>query len=46
MLSAGVGVDIALGKRAFVDLQYRFGRVFTTDGLNINRAGAGVGIRF
>jgi len=46
MLSAGVGVDVALGKVMFVDLQYRFGRVFTTDGLNINRAGAGVGIRF
>jgi hypothetical protein len=30
-----------------LDLQYRFGRVFTADdGINVNRAGAGIGIRF
>jgi len=46
MVSAGVGVEISLGSMWIADLQYRFGRVFTSDGLNINRAGAGVGIRF
>ena len=46
MVSAGVGFDIAFGRMFYVDLQYRFGRIFTTDGLNINRAGAGVGVRF
>ncbi len=46
MVSGGVGFDIAFGRSFYVDLQYRFGRVFTTDGLNINRAGAGVGVRF
>lgn len=46
MLSVGIGVDWALGKVFVLDLQYRFGRVFTSDGLNINRAGAGFGVRF
>jgi opacity protein-like surface antigen len=46
MLSAGVGLDWLVGKNMIIDLQYRFGRVFTTDGLNINRAGVGVGVRF
>jgi opacity protein-like surface antigen len=46
MLSAGIGFDIALGRTFYVDLQYRFGRVFTTGGLNINRAGVGLGVRF
>lgn len=45
MVSGGIGLDIAFG-RAYVDLQYRFGHVFTTEGININRAGAGVGVRF
>jgi opacity protein-like surface antigen len=45
MVSGGIGLNIAFG-RVFVDLQYRFGHVFTTDGLNIHRAGAGVGVRF
>jgi opacity protein-like surface antigen len=46
MVSAGVGVEILFGRLFIVDLQYRFGHVFTSDGININRAGAGVGIRF
>ena len=46
MVSAGVGVEVAFGGTFIVDLQYRYGRVFTSDGLNINRAGAGVGVRF
>jgi len=46
MISLGVGVDWLLGKVFVIDVQYRFGRVFTTEGLNINRAGAGFGVRF
>ncbi|HZT76637.1 MAG TPA: hypothetical protein VFA27_08255, partial [Vicinamibacterales bacterium] len=46
MLSLGIGVDWLLGKMFVVDLQYRYGRVFTSDGLNISRAGAGFGVRF
>lgn len=46
MLSLGIGVDWALGKVFVLDLQYRYGRVFTSEGLNINRAGAGFGVRF
>lgn len=46
MISAGVGVEISFGSMWIADLQYRFGRVFTSEGLNINRAGAGVGVRF
>jgi hypothetical protein len=30
-----------------VDLQYRYGRVFTSGGgLNVHRAGIGLGVRF
>ena len=46
MLSLGIGVDWAIGKAFVIDLNYRYGRVFTSEGLNINRAGAGVGVRF
>lgn len=46
MLSIGLGVDVPLGSVVVVDLQYRYGRVFTSDGLNINRAGIGIGVRF
>ena len=46
MVSAGIGIEIGFGGAFIVDLQYRFGRVFTSEGLNINRVGAGVGVRF
>lgn len=46
MVSAGIGIQVPFGSALVVDLQYRYGRVFTSDGLNINRAGIGVGIRF
>jgi opacity protein-like surface antigen len=47
MLSLGVGVAWPAYKQLVVDLQYRYGRVFTSDeGLNVNRAGIGVGFRF
>jgi hypothetical protein len=47
MISAGVGVAWPAWQRVIVDFQYRYGRVFTSDqGLNINRAGVGLGVRF
>jgi len=46
MISAGVGVQVPFGSALVVDVNYRYGRVFTSDGLNINRAGIGVGVRF
>jgi opacity protein-like surface antigen len=47
MLSLGGGVGIPLGSVVLVDVQYRYGRVFTAnEGLSINRAGVGLGVRF
>jgi opacity protein-like surface antigen len=47
MISIGGGVDVAMGRTILLDVQYRYGRVFTSDeGLNINRVGAGLGFRF
>jgi opacity protein-like surface antigen len=47
MISAGVGVGVPLGRMLIVDFQYRYGRVFTSnEGINVNRAGLGFGVRF
>lgn len=47
MASVGAGLVWHVGDQVFVDLQYRFGRVFTdVKGTNLNRAGIGVGYRF
>ena len=47
MLDLGGGVAWAPTQKLVVDFQYRYGRVFTEDeGLNISRAGIGIGVRF
>ncbi len=46
MITVGIGADWAIGRRLLVDVSYRYGRIFTTDGINVNRVGAGVGVRF
>jgi opacity protein-like surface antigen len=47
MLSVGGGVEVPVWHGLIIDLQYRYGRVFTSDeGLNVHRAGAGIGVRF
>jgi opacity protein-like surface antigen len=47
MLEFGGGVVWPAWKRLIVDFQYRYGYVFATgQGLNINRAGVGIGFRF
>ncbi len=47
LLTFGGGVMWPAWERLVVDFQYRYGRVFAEDeGININRAGVGVGVRF
>ncbi len=47
MLTVGAGVVWPVWQRLVVDFQYRYGRVFTSDqGLNVSRAGIGIGVRF
>lgn len=46
LMEAGVGVQWAAWQRLVLDFQYRYSRVFTDPGFNINRAGIGVGVRF
>jgi opacity protein-like surface antigen len=46
MLVVGGGVQWAAWRQMIVDLQYRYNRVFTDPGMNINRAGVGIGFRF
>jgi opacity protein-like surface antigen len=47
MVSVGVGVVWPAWQRLIVDFQYRYGRIFTSDeGLNLSRAGVGIGVRF
>lgn len=47
MLSVGGGVAWPAWTHLIVDFQYRYGRVFTSDGgVNISRAGIGLGVRF
>jgi opacity protein-like surface antigen len=47
MLTVGGGVAWTVWKQLMIDFQYRYGRVLKTDErINLNRAGAGIGIRF
>jgi opacity protein-like surface antigen len=47
MVSFGGGVGVPVGRMMIIDVQYRYGHVFTSDeGLNINRLGVGLGVRF
>ncbi len=47
MIVAGAGAMWPAWQRLVIDFQYRFGRVFAEDGgINVNRAGIGVGLRF
>ena len=47
MASVGLGVAWPVLQRFVVDLQYRYGRVLTSGkGLNLSRAGIGLGVRF
>jgi opacity protein-like surface antigen len=47
MLSLGAGIGVPVWHALMIDLQYRYGRVFTSGGgLNANRAGIGLGVRF
>jgi opacity protein-like surface antigen len=47
MISIGGGIGVPVSRTVIIDLQYRYGRVFTSgEGLNVNRAGIGFGVRF
>ena len=47
MLVVGGGVAYPIWKQLVLDFQVRYGRVFAADqGINIGRAGLGVGVRF
>jgi opacity protein-like surface antigen len=47
MLATGAGVAIPAWRRLIIDLQYRFGRIFADpSGINTNRLGVGIGVRF
>jgi opacity protein-like surface antigen len=47
MLSVGGGVMWSAWKQLVVDIQYRYGHIYAPDsGININRIGVGIGIRF
>jgi opacity protein-like surface antigen len=47
MLTLGGGFTWPIWERLIVDFQYRFGRILAeSQGINVNRAGIGVGVRF
>jgi opacity protein-like surface antigen len=47
MLALGGGVAVPVWERVVLDLHYRYGRIFAPDqGINVNRAGIGLGVRF
>jgi opacity protein-like surface antigen len=47
MLTLGGGVAVPVWERVVLDLHYRYGRIFASDqGINVNRAGIGLGFRF
>jgi opacity protein-like surface antigen len=47
MLTLGGGVAWPVWQQLIVDFQYRFGRIFADNqGINVSRAGVGVGVRF
>jgi opacity protein-like surface antigen len=46
LVTVGGGVQYPLASRLLLDLQIRYGRVFTDPGTNVARAGIGLGFRF
>ena len=47
LLVLGGGVTVPVWSRVVIDLHYRYGRIFAADqGINVSRAGIGIGVRF
>ena len=47
MVTFGGGIVWPMWQQLVVDFQYRYGRIFAEDqGISVNRAGVGVGVRF
>jgi len=47
LLTLGAGVTVPIWQTLVLDFQYRFGRIFADEqGITVNRAGVGFGVRF
>lgn len=46
LMTLGGGVEVPVWHRVVADLQFRYGRIFSDPGINMSRAGLGVGVRF
>jgi len=46
MLSMGGGVMWPVLRHVVLDFQYRYGHIFSSESINVNRAGIGIGVRF
>ena len=47
LLALGIGAVVPVWSRVVVDLHYRYGRIFAPDeGINVSRAGIGIGVSF
>jgi opacity protein-like surface antigen len=46
MVGLGVGAVWPAWRQMIVDVQYKWGRVFADEAVNVNRAGIGIGVRF
>ncbi len=46
LMVLGGGVEVPLWHRLVADLQFRYGRIFADPGINMSRAGLGLGVRF
>jgi opacity protein-like surface antigen len=46
LMILGGGVGVPIWQNVVADLQFRYGRIFSDPGINMSRAGIGVGIRF
>jgi opacity protein-like surface antigen len=47
LLTVGGGVAVPVWQRLVLDLHYRYGRIFAPEqGINVSRAGIGLGVRF
>jgi len=46
LLVLGGGVGVPVWRQVVADFQFRYGRIFTDPGINMSRAGVGIGVQF
>jgi opacity protein-like surface antigen len=46
LLTLGGGVAVPVWHQVVADLQFRYGRIFSDPGMNMTRAGVGIGVQF